>query len=56
MAELPFDQWVEETGLAAKLRAEGDVRAEAKYRPVLEEKDRENQELRRRLREAGLDP
>jgi hypothetical protein len=25
---LPFDRWVEETGLAAKWRAEGEVRGE----------------------------
>jgi flagellar biosynthesis/type III secretory pathway protein FliH len=30
--------------------------AEAKYQPVIAEKDRENQELRRILREAGIEP
>jgi hypothetical protein len=30
--------------------------AEAKYQPIIAEKDRENEELRRILREAGIDP
>jgi hypothetical protein len=29
--------------------------AEATYQPLLAEKDRENQELRRKLQEAGID-
>jgi hypothetical protein len=44
-------------------REEGMEMAEAKYRPALAEKDRENQairreieDLRRKLREAGIDP
>jgi hypothetical protein len=28
--ELPFDKWVEETGLAAKWRAEGKAESEAR--------------------------
>jgi ribonuclease HI len=60
---LAFDQWVEEMGWAAKWEKSGWQKAEAQYQPVLAakdraigEKDRENQELRRRLREAGIDP
>jgi hypothetical protein len=34
---------------------EGRKEAEAKYRPLLEAKDRELEELRRKLREAGID-
>jgi predicted transposase/invertase (TIGR01784 family) len=36
-------------------RAEGLEEAEAKYQPIVEEKDRQNEELRRKLREAGID-
>jgi prefoldin subunit 5 len=31
-------------------------KAEAKYQPVIEEKDRRIEELRQKLREAGIDP
>jgi hypothetical protein len=42
--------WLEE-GVEAGLKM-----AEAKYQPVLAEKDRENEWLRRKLQEAGIDP
>jgi predicted transposase/invertase (TIGR01784 family) len=61
MAQAALRQDSYEDGLA-----DGEKTAEAKYLPVLEEnraikreigeKDRENRELRRRLREAGIDP
>jgi predicted transposase YdaD len=34
---------------------EGRKEAEAKYRPILEAKDRENEQLRQKLREAGIE-
>jgi hypothetical protein len=37
----------------ARGREEGRKEAEAKYRPTLEAKDREIEELRQKLREAG---
>jgi flagellar biosynthesis/type III secretory pathway protein FliH len=33
----------------------GEKKAEARYRPVIAEKDRAIEELRRKLREAGID-
>jgi hypothetical protein len=36
-------------------REEGFEMAEARYQPIIEEKDRENEWLRRKLREAGID-
>jgi flagellar biosynthesis/type III secretory pathway protein FliH len=36
-------------------REEGLAKGEAKYQPVVEAKDREIEELRRKLREAGID-
>ena len=57
MAQAALRQDSYEDGLA-----DGEKKTEAKYLPVLEEKDRENQaikqaleELRRRLRETGID-
>jgi predicted transposase/invertase (TIGR01784 family) len=57
-----FDRWKWQVDQAALRRdsynnglAEGEKRTEAKYQPELEAKDREIEELRRRLREAGLD-
>jgi hypothetical protein len=58
-------RWKWEMDQAARERQsyrEGREAAEAKYKPVLEEnqralaeKERENEELRRKLREAGID-
>jgi hypothetical protein len=42
--------WLEE-GMETGLKM-----AEAKYQPVIEEKDRAIEDLRRKLREAGIDP
>jgi predicted transposase/invertase (TIGR01784 family) len=60
-----FDRWKWQMDQAALRRdsyAEGEKEAEAKYLPVIEEKDqairekdRELEELRRRLREAGIE-
>jgi hypothetical protein len=46
--------WQEEA--RAEGREEAWEMAEAKYQPVIAEKDRENEWLRRKLREAGIDP
>jgi hypothetical protein len=46
--------WREE-GLEAGLER-GIKKTEAKYKPLVEEIRRENQELRRKLLEAGIDP
>jgi hypothetical protein len=57
-----WDEWNLDEAKEA-WREEGMELAEAKYQPVLAEKDRENQairreieDLRRKLREAGIDP
>jgi predicted transposase/invertase (TIGR01784 family) len=69
---LAFDRWkwqMDQAGLKREGYRQGQEAAEAKYQPIVEEKDRENQaikreiekkdreneELRRRLREAGID-
>jgi hypothetical protein len=55
---LAHDRWKWEMDHAALRRQsyrEGKAAAEAAYQPVLEEKDREIGELRRKLREAGID-
>jgi predicted transposase/invertase (TIGR01784 family) len=62
---LAFDRWrweMDQAGLKREGYREGEEAAEARYKPVLEEKERENQaikreneDLRRRLRDAGLD-
>jgi flagellar biosynthesis/type III secretory pathway protein FliH len=39
----------------AEGRTEGLAESEAKYQPVVEAKDREIEELRRKLRKAGID-
>jgi predicted RNase H-like nuclease (RuvC/YqgF family) len=49
------DQAARERHRYRKGLAKGRKEAEAKYRPTLEEKDREIEELRRKLREAGIE-
>jgi predicted transposase/invertase (TIGR01784 family) len=59
---LAFDRWkwqMDHAALERKHYREGQEEAEARYKPALEELQaikRENQELRRKLQEAGIDP
>jgi predicted transposase/invertase (TIGR01784 family) len=54
---LAHDRWkweMDHAALERKHYREGVEAAEAKYKPVIEAKDRENEALRRKLREAGI--
>jgi hypothetical protein len=62
MSEASLDEVFEELGLTAKWEAKGFKEGLEKNRQALEEKDRalaakdrENEALRRKLREAGID-
>jgi hypothetical protein len=55
---LAFDRWkwqMDQAGLKREGYREGQEAAEAKYWPALEAKDREIEQLRQKLREAGID-
>ena len=49
-----FEEVFTNTGIIPQWIERGKKAAEAEYKPILEAKNRENEELRRRLREAGL--
>jgi predicted transposase/invertase (TIGR01784 family) len=55
LADARWKWQMDHAALERKHYREGQEEAEARLKPVIEAKDRENEALRRRLREAGID-
>jgi hypothetical protein len=54
LADARWKWEMDQAALRRQSYREGEEAAEARYKPIIEAKDQENEALRRKLREAGI--